>query len=115
MITKLCLTPGFFPGLTISSSTSCEGEGVLSHFSHVQPFATSWTVACQAPLSMEFSSQEYWGGFPFPPPEDQPGPGIEPMSLKSSALQGNSLSLAPLGKPVEVTAASMCWVSQRQI
>ena len=88
---------------------------MLSHFSHVQPFVTSWTVACQAALSMEFSSQEYWSGFPFPPPEDHPGPGIEPMSLKPSALQGNSLPLAPLGKPMEVRATSMCWVSQRQI
>ena len=43
--------------------------------------ATPWTVACQAPLSMGFSRQEYWSGLPFPPPGDPLDPGIEPMSL----------------------------------
>ena len=42
--------------------------------------ATPWTVAPQAPLSMVFPRQEYWSGLPFPPPEDLPDPGIEPMS-----------------------------------
>ena len=41
---------------------------VQSHFSHVQLFATPWTVACQAPLSMGFSRQEYWSGLLCPPP-----------------------------------------------
>ena len=41
---------------------------VLSHFSHIQFFATLWTVAYQSPLSMGFSRQEYWSGFPFPSP-----------------------------------------------
>ena len=45
--------------------------------SHIQLFATPWTVACQAPLSMEFSRQENWSGLPFPPPD----PGIKPASL----------------------------------
>ena len=44
-------------------------------------FATPWTVASQAPLSMEFCWQEYWSGLPCPPPEDLPNPGIEPTSL----------------------------------
>ena len=61
---------------------------VLSHFSHVQLFATLWTVAHQAPLSMGFSRQEYWSGLPYPPPGDLPNPGIEAASLKSSALAG---------------------------
>ena len=39
--------------------------------------ATPWTVACQAPLSMAFSRQEYWNGLPFPSPRDLPDPGIE--------------------------------------
>ena len=56
--------------------------------SHVQLFATPWTVAHQAPLSMEFSSQEYWSGFPFPSPGLLPDPGIEPGS---PALQADSL------------------------
>ena len=42
--------------------------------------------ACQAPLSMEFSRQEYWRGLTFPPPGDLPNPGIEPVSLTSPAL-----------------------------
>ena len=41
---------------------------VLSHFSHVRLFVTLWTIACQAFLSMGFSRQEYWSGFPFPSP-----------------------------------------------
>ena len=49
--------------------------------SHVQLFATPWTVAHQAPLSMGFSRQEYWSGLPFPSPGDLPNPGIEPGSL----------------------------------
>ena len=42
--------------------------------------ATPWTVACQAPLAMGFSRQEYWNGLPFPSPGDLPDPGIEPGS-----------------------------------
>ena len=45
--------------------------------SHVQLFATPWTVACQDPLTMGFSRQEYWSGLPFPAPGDLPDPGIE--------------------------------------
>ena len=61
---------------------------MLSHFSRIQLFVTSWTVAHQAPLSMEFSRQEYWGGLPCLPPGDLPNPGIEPGSLMTSALAG---------------------------
>ena len=49
--------------------------------SRVQLFATPWTVAHQAPLSMEFSRQECWSGLLYPPPGDLPAPGIEPESL----------------------------------
>ena len=48
--------------------------------SHVQLFGTSWTVAYQAPLSMEFSSQEYWSGLSLSTPGNLPSPGIECMS-----------------------------------
>ena len=61
---------------------------MLSRFSHVQLFATLWTVACQAPLSMGLSRQEYWSGLPCPPPRDLSDLGIEPMSLMSLALAG---------------------------
>ena len=50
--------------------------------SHVQLFVTTWTVACQAPLSMGFSRQKYWNAFPFPTPGDRPYPGIKPRSLR---------------------------------
>ena len=56
--------------------------------SHVQLFATSWTVAYQAPLSMRFSRQESCSGLPCPPPGDLPHPGTEPQSLTSPALAG---------------------------
>ena len=69
---------------TTFKSTIC--VCVLSHFSHVRLFVTPRTVAHQAPLSMEFSRQEYWSGFPCPPPGDLPDPGIEPESLMSPAL-----------------------------
>ena len=48
--------------------------------SGVQLFATPWTVAHQAPLSVKFSRQEYWRGLPFPSLGDLPGPGIKPGS-----------------------------------
>ena len=51
-------------------------------------FATLWTVAHQAPLSMGSSRQEYWGGLPFSPSGDLPDPGIKPVSLASPALAG---------------------------
>ena len=50
--------------------------------SHDRLFGTPSTVAHQAPLSMEFSRQEYWSGLPFPSPGDLPNPGIKPMFLR---------------------------------
>ena len=58
-------------------------------------FETPWTVACQAPLSMEFSRQEYWSGLPFPGPGDLPHPGIEPAS---PVLAGGFLATPPPGR-----------------
>ena len=57
-----------------------------SCFSCVQLFVTLWTVACQAPLPMGFSRQEYWSGLLCHPPGDLPNPGIKPTSLTSPAL-----------------------------
>ena len=59
---------------------------MLSRFSCVQLFVTLWTVACQAPLSIGFSRQEYLSGLPCPSPGDLPNPGIKPVSLTSPAL-----------------------------
>ena len=63
---------------------------MLSCSSCVQLFATPWTVAYQAPLSMGFSRQECWSGLPCPPPGGLPNPGMEPepVSLMSPALAG---------------------------
>ena len=61
---------------------------MLRHFSCFWLFSTPWTVACQAPLSMGFSRQEYWSGLPSPPPGDLPDPGIDLASLTSAALVG---------------------------
>ena len=60
---------------------------MLSHFSRVLLCVTLWTVACQAPLSMRFSRQEYWSGLPCPPPRDLPDSRMEPASLSSPALK----------------------------
>ena len=86
----------------IFSTTLCEevhnymynGGGLVAKL--CPTLATPWTVARQAPLSMEFSRQEYWSGLPFPSPGDLPNPGIEPGS---PALQADALSSEPPGKP----------------
>ena len=69
----------------------------LSRFSGIWHFATLWTVACWAPVSMGFSRQEYWSGLPCPPPEDFPSPRIKP---RCPALQLNSSSFElPRNRP----------------
>ena len=73
--------PGYAESSKVLKVVRC-----VSVFSHVQLFATPWTVPCQAPLSMEFSRQRYWSGLPFPAPEDLPDSGAEPGSLVSPAL-----------------------------
>ena len=65
----------------------------------VQLFATPWTIACQAPLSMGYSRQEYWSGLPFPPPRDLLDPRIEPFSPASPALAGRFFTTDPPEKP----------------
>ena len=72
---------------------------MLSCFSDVRLFATLWTVACQAPLPMGFSKQEYWSGLPCPPPRDLPHQGIEPASLMSPALAGRFFIIELPRKP----------------
>ena len=56
---------------------------------------TLWTVAHQAPLSIEFPRQEYWSGLPFPSPGDLLDPGIKPASL---VLAGRFFTTEPSGK-----------------
>ena len=67
---------------------------LVKSLSRIQLFATSWTVAHQAPPSMEFSRQEYWSGLPFPSPGYLPDPGIKPGS---SVLQADALPSEPPG------------------
>ena len=69
---------------------------VVKSLSRIRLFATPWTVAYQAPQSMEFSRQEYWSGLPFPSPGDIPEPGIEP---RSPTFQADTLTSEPPGKP----------------
>jgi len=68
----------------------------VSGVSRVQLFAAPWTVACQAPLSMEFSWQGYWRRLPFPSLGDLPDLGIK---SESPTLQANSLPSEPPEKP----------------
>ena len=72
----------------------------MQSVSRVQLFAISWTVACQAPLPMEFSRQKYWSRLPFSPPGDLPDPGIEPGSLESPALAREFFTTEPPRKPL---------------
>ena len=69
-----------------------------SLLSCVRLFVTSWTVAHQAPLCMEFPKLKYWGNLLFPSPGDLPDPGIEPVSLAPPALARKFLPLAPPGR-----------------
>ena len=67
-----------------------------------------WALAHQAPLSMEFSRQEYWSGLSFPSPGDRPHPWINPTS---PALQADSLPSKPAGKPIFSKCKSNCITS----
>ena len=80
----------------------CQSRNTCVHascFSRVRLFATPWTAAHQAPLSMGFSRQEYWSGLPCPSPGDFSGPGTEPVSPAAPALQADSLPLSHQGSP----------------
>ena len=69
----------------------------VKSLSRVQLFATPWTVAYQASLSIGFSRQQCWSGLPFPSPGDLPDPGLEPGS---PTLQADTLPSESPGKPV---------------
>ena len=76
--------------------------------SHVLLFALPWTAACQAPLPMEFSRQEYWSKLPFSPPGDPPNSGIEPAFPVSSvfSLADRLFTTERPGKPLLLSAAA---------
>ena len=89
---KLQAWPQDFPGSSALPRTPLDMwmadayACVLSHFSRVWLFVTLWTRVSEAPPPMGFSRQEFWNGFPCPPPEDLPYPGIEPASLMSTCI-----------------------------
>ena len=71
--------------------------------SRVQFFGNPWTVAHQAPMTMEFSRQEYWVGLPFPSQGDLPNPGTELLSPVSPVFAGRFFTAGPPGKPTPYT------------
>ena len=73
---------------------------------------TPWTVACQAPLSIEFSRQEYWSRLPFPSPGDLPNLGIEP---RSPTLQADSLPSEPPGKTFRHLTKKDIWMANKDM
>ena len=89
-------------------SLGCVCVCVRSVASICLTLATPWTVACQAPLSIGFSRQEYWSGLPCLPPGELPDPGMEPVSPVSPALAGRFFTAEPPGKPnlCDITAHS---------
>ena len=96
MFLKACtLSSPVFTDILPSPTYQCYAQSL----SCVWLFATPWTVARQAPLSMEFSKQEDWSRWPFPPPGALPDSGIKHVSPASSALKADSLLLNHQGNP----------------
>ena len=91
------LYAAYFTRLKFSANVGMHAQSL----SCVRLFATPWTVACQVPLTMGFSRQEYWRGLPFPPSGGLSDPGTEPMSLTSPALTGRFFTTEPPGKPTK--------------
>ena len=87
---------GTFPQRPLLGDIPWMHACVLSHFSRVQLFATPWTVAHQAPLSMGFSRQEYWSGLPLPSPGNPLTQGLNLLLLCLLHWQAGSLPLAPM-------------------
>ena len=81
---------------TLITFIQCNIGSEVKSLSLVRLFVNPWTVACQAPPSVEFSRQAYWSKLPLPTPQDLPAPGIEPGS---PAMGAGSLPPEPPGKP----------------
>ena len=91
------------PGSKCESNGDVAGVCGYSVTPSCLTFATVWTVARQAPLSMGFSRREYWGGLPCPPPGHLPDAGTEPASPVFPALPADSLPLNQQGSNVAGT------------
>ena len=92
-------TPNSISFLVISGSVPEYLKEACTLSRSVWLFATLWTIACQAPLSMGFFRQEYWSGWHFPPPGDLPDPGMEPAPSVFHQLQADTLPAEPWRKP----------------
>ena len=91
------LSPGTLSSLwLVLLQIACKIASVISNS------ATLWTIALQAPLSMRFSRQEFWNGWPCPSPGDLPNPGIEPMSLVSPALAGGFFTTSTTWEALQI-------------
>ena len=91
---------------------------MLHSFSHVSLFVTLWTVACQAPLSMGFSRQEYWSGLPFPPQGYLHDPEIKLASIMFPALVGKFFTTSTTWEPPKNIYIYICglpwWISHEK-
>ena len=113
-----CLTLNFqlFPHRKVEFIIYIILHSALQLLSHIWFFATPWTVAHQAPLSMGFSRKEYWSELTFPSPDYLPDPGIEPTS---PVLQADSLPLSHQGGPYiirkrkEIGSSQLSWNKQK--
>ena len=108
---RSCFSPDICPGVGLLDHQAtlllgfveppyCYPWAVLSCFSCVRLFAILWTIACQVPLSMGFSRQEYWSELPCSPPGDLLDPEMEPAAPVAPALQADSLLLSHRGSPL---------------
>ena len=97
--------------IVVTDSPTRQPESRWASVSRVPLFATAWTVACQTPLSMEFSRQEYWSGLPCSSPGGLPDPGMEP---RFPALQAVSLPSEPPGKPQGGQGGNFIWDSREE-
>ena len=93
--------------VAISFSNAWKWKVKLKSLSHVWLFATSWIEAYQAPLSMEFSRQEYWSGLPFPSPEDLPDQELNPGLLRCRPILYH---LSHQGSPLVLWPTTMIWM-----
>ena len=93
--------------MQISLIPDHDGGGLVTKW--CPTLVTPWTIACQGPLSMGFSRQEYWSELPFPFPGDLPDPGIEP---ESPALQADSLLTELQGKILAILV-TYCFITNR--
>ena len=102
---KVCLT--FWNQYTEDVSLVKEEDACVCMLSHVQLFVTPWTIACQAPLPMEFSRQEHWSELPFPPPGEMPT--YAESSKKQESSRKTSISaLLTMPKPLTMCITINC-------